>query len=317
MQIKKELPEIFGEFGEMRQKSFLAAYEMKQKNIPFVGTFCTYFPQEIAMAMGACVVGLCSTSDETIPDAEKAFADLEWQVKNDVSHLMFREGEFTTLQNGLTVFITAHEKDGSVQGVLINDERDPKAKVTVSAEHGVIIYTEKGPRLIMINGVRQEIDNKSGQFSSLSFDRYSIDFGTTSSGKKRDDSARSKTLTELFDAGSNPELTPQEANRYILEGHRRLMNPFYNLVMALLACTGLLVGNFNRRGQGKIISCSIAAMVLIEAGDLAFGNLCGKSLYFLTLLYANLIVPFIVCLYLLFFYNPAWFTRRNSNRSAR
>ena len=103
-----------------------------------------------------------------IPDAEKAFADLEWQVKNDVSHLMFREGEFTTLQNGLTVFITAHEKDGSVQGVLINDERDPKAKVTVSAEHGVIIYTEKGPRLIMINGVRQEIDNKSGQFSSLS-----------------------------------------------------------------------------------------------------------------------------------------------------
>ena len=50
MQIKKELPEIFGEFGEMRQKSFLAAYEMKQKNIPFVGTFCTYFPQEIAMA---------------------------------------------------------------------------------------------------------------------------------------------------------------------------------------------------------------------------------------------------------------------------
>ena len=71
MQIKKELPEIFGEFGEMRQKSFLAAYEMKQKNIPFVGTFCTYFPQEIAMAMGACVVGLCSTSDETIPDAEK------------------------------------------------------------------------------------------------------------------------------------------------------------------------------------------------------------------------------------------------------
>ena len=47
MQIKKELPEIFGEFGEMRQKSFLAAYEMKQKNIPFVGTFCTYFPQEI------------------------------------------------------------------------------------------------------------------------------------------------------------------------------------------------------------------------------------------------------------------------------
>ena len=248
-----------------------------------------------------------------IPDAEKAFADLEWQVKNDVSHLMFREGEFTALQNGLTVFITAHEKDGSVKGVLINDERDLKNKVTVSAEHGVIVYTDQGPRLIMINGVRQEISNKTGQFSSLSFDRYSIDFGSSSSGKKRDDSARSKTLRELFDAKSNPDLTPQEVNSYILEGHRRLMNPFYNLVMALLACTGLLVGNFNRRGQGKIISFSIAAMVLIEAGDLAFGNLCGKSLYFLSLLYANLLLPFVICLYLLFFYNPAWLVRRQKS----
>ncbi len=71
MELKKDLPEVFSEFSEMRQKSFMAAYELKQKSIPFVGTFCTYFPQEIAMAMGACVVGLCSTSDETIPDAEK------------------------------------------------------------------------------------------------------------------------------------------------------------------------------------------------------------------------------------------------------
>ena len=71
MELKKDLPEVFSEFSEMRQKSFMAAYELKQKNIPFVGTFCTYFPQEIAMAMGACVVGLCSTSDGTIPDAEK------------------------------------------------------------------------------------------------------------------------------------------------------------------------------------------------------------------------------------------------------
>lgn len=41
---------------------------------------------------------------------------------------MFREGEFTTLQYNLTVFITTHEKDGSVSGILVNDERDPDSK---------------------------------------------------------------------------------------------------------------------------------------------------------------------------------------------
>ena len=33
-----------------------------------------------------------------VPMAETAFKDLQWKVKNNISHLMFREGEFTNLQ---------------------------------------------------------------------------------------------------------------------------------------------------------------------------------------------------------------------------
>jgi lipopolysaccharide export system permease protein len=250
-----------------------------------------------------------------IPQAEKTFEDLEWQVKNDVSHLMFREGEFTTLQPGLTVFITSHEKDGSVQGVLINDERNKKNKVTITAEYGVVVYSDEGPRIVLINGARQEIDNKSKQFSSLSFDRHSVDFGSSAGRKRKGETARSKTLSELLNAKDNPNLTPQEVNRYIVEGNKRLLNPFYNLTMALLACIGLLIVNFNRRGQEKIVSISITIMVLIQACDLAFGNLATKNLYFLSLLYVNLLLPFIVCLYLLFFYNPSWFLHSRQKQS--
>ncbi len=71
MEVIKTLPDIFDEFDDQRRKSFMAAYEIKEKNIPFVGTFCTYTPTEIIMASGAVPVGLCSFSDETIPDAEQ------------------------------------------------------------------------------------------------------------------------------------------------------------------------------------------------------------------------------------------------------
>lgn len=71
MELKTELPVIFEEFAEQRKNSFLGVKKLKDQGIPVVGVFCTYFPQEIAMAMGACVVGLCSTSDETIKDAER------------------------------------------------------------------------------------------------------------------------------------------------------------------------------------------------------------------------------------------------------
>ena len=70
MELRKELPEIFEEFGEARRNGFISAKNLKEKNVPLVGTFCTYMPSEIPLAMGASVVSLCATSDETIPDAE-------------------------------------------------------------------------------------------------------------------------------------------------------------------------------------------------------------------------------------------------------
>ncbi|MBS5308288.1 MULTISPECIES: double-cubane-cluster-containing anaerobic reductase [Clostridium] len=71
MKLQKELPEIFETFGEIRRNSFITAKEQKEKDIPLIGVFCTYFPQEIALAMGASTVSLCASSDETIPDAEQ------------------------------------------------------------------------------------------------------------------------------------------------------------------------------------------------------------------------------------------------------
>ncbi len=71
MEIRKDLPEIFNDFAEARRNSFIKAKELKDKNIPLVGVFCTYMPQELPLAMGASVVSLCSTSDETIAEAEK------------------------------------------------------------------------------------------------------------------------------------------------------------------------------------------------------------------------------------------------------
>jgi benzoyl-CoA reductase/2-hydroxyglutaryl-CoA dehydratase subunit BcrC/BadD/HgdB len=71
MDLRKDLPSIFDSFSEARRNGFITAKNLKDNNIPLVGTFCTYMPQEIAMAAGAAVVSLCSTSDETIGEAEK------------------------------------------------------------------------------------------------------------------------------------------------------------------------------------------------------------------------------------------------------
>lgn len=70
MELRKNLPEIFEDFAEGRRNAFLNVKKIKDQNKPVVGIFCTYFPQELAVAMNAAVVSLCATSDETIPAAE-------------------------------------------------------------------------------------------------------------------------------------------------------------------------------------------------------------------------------------------------------
>ena len=65
------LPEIFETFNDARKKGFITMKEEKDKGRNVVGTFCTYTPKEVIYAADAIAVSLCSTNDETIPEAEK------------------------------------------------------------------------------------------------------------------------------------------------------------------------------------------------------------------------------------------------------
>jgi benzoyl-CoA reductase/2-hydroxyglutaryl-CoA dehydratase subunit BcrC/BadD/HgdB len=69
--MKKELPQVFDSFAEARKNGFLAVKKIKDSGKGVVGQFCTYTPLEIFMAADLVSVSLCSTSDETIPEAEK------------------------------------------------------------------------------------------------------------------------------------------------------------------------------------------------------------------------------------------------------
>lgn len=233
-----------------------------------------------------------------IPLSETAFKNLQWKVKNNVSHLMFREGEFTNLQKdkNLTVFISSHESDNSVKGILINDERNPQKRSTITAEKGVIVTTPAGPRIILINGTHQELSKNNSRFSSVNFERYSLDFGLKGAKANKKNSARTHSFNELITALDNNSLSPQDQKKWFVEGHKRIIGPFLAVLYSLIACCGILISNFNRRGQTKTIAITLTSVVFIQAIDLTAGNLAAKNLYWLSLMYINIILPLILCI---------------------
>ena len=66
-----ELPKTFDEFVETRKQGFMKAKEFKDRGGKLAGCLCSYTPQELLDAAGVATVGLCGTSNETIPDAER------------------------------------------------------------------------------------------------------------------------------------------------------------------------------------------------------------------------------------------------------
>lgn len=59
------------DFDTIREQNMITLKEAKEKGTKVVGFYCTYGPQELAVAAGAICVGLCGTKEDPIPAAEK------------------------------------------------------------------------------------------------------------------------------------------------------------------------------------------------------------------------------------------------------
>ena len=58
MELIKELPAVFEDFAEARRNAFVNVKKVKDQGIPVIGSYCTYFPQELAIAAGAATGSL-------------------------------------------------------------------------------------------------------------------------------------------------------------------------------------------------------------------------------------------------------------------
>lgn len=62
---------MLANFDSIREQNLIALKEVKEKGAKVVGFYCTYGPQELAVAAGAICVGLCGTKEDPIPAAEQ------------------------------------------------------------------------------------------------------------------------------------------------------------------------------------------------------------------------------------------------------
>lgn len=235
-----------------------------------------------------------------IPASVRDFRELQWTVRNDVTGLLLQEGVFTQIGDGFTVFVKERNAQGELLGIMVHDKRNPHRPVTMMAERGALVHSEAGPRVLMVNGSRQEAELGSGRLQMLHFDSYAIELrgvGAAVEDRRRD--PREWTTAEL--AGSAPQgLEPGDHRRAMVELHQRLTAPLYHLSFSMVALAALLSGSFNRRGQVGRVLAAVGVMVAVQAAALGSANAAGHQLSLIPLMWAMPLLPILGAAWVLF-----------------
>lgn len=251
----------------------------------------------LALAVVATLAGYALTL-WLVPASLTAFRTYQWEIRNRMAAFLLQEGVFTQVSDDLTVYVRSRDPDGTLRGILVDDGRDKTAHATILAESGRLADSASGPRVLLINGSRQEIDHQTGRLNVLTFGENQIDLTDNKGGgdeRLRDMSELS--LGELLDPHPS---NPRDIAKWTAEGHKRLTMPLTAISHALIALFAVLSGTFRRHGSFVRPLAAILAMVVLLAFGLAMSNLAARNIAMLPMMWVHAIAPGIVCAWLLF-----------------
>ncbi len=257
-----------------------------------------------ALAVAVIAVAACYLLNVWIvPQAMTAFREYQFEIRNRMAAFLLQDGVFAPVSDDLTVYIRKRDTDGTLHGVLVDDQRDPSEPATILAERGRIVEGPSGPRVLLNNGSRQEIDRRTGRLNVLTFTENALDLAQGSrSDEQRYRDATEMSIDELLHPGPDM-LNPRDAPKWRVEAHKRLASPLTAASFALVALVSVLTGAFRR--YGGILRPLLAVLVVVGllAGGLAIGNLAARDNTLLPLLWLQAIGPGVVAAWWL--YGPA------------
>ena len=138
--------------------------------------------------------------------------------------------------------------------------------MTLIAERGRLAITDEGPRVILVNGNRQQARPGKRPTALLYFDRYSVDLGKiVQAQQNRWREPRERFLHELPSPSADPNDQPY-AGRAGAEAHSRLAAPLLGDHPHPRRACRLLSGDFNRRGQGRRLFVAIGIGIALLTG---------------------------------------------------
>ena len=253
-----------------------------------------------ALVLALLAVGLgYALALVVVPASYGAFRAYQFEIRNRIAVFLLQEGVFTQVSNELTVYVRSREQDGTLRGILVEDAREQDSRATILAERGQLVTGPRGPRVLLQNGSRQEIDRRTGRLNVLTFAENTIDLAQN----RRDEEQRYRdatemSLRELLDPDP-AQVSARDLGKLRVEAHRRLSQPLTGLSFALVGLVSALNGGFRRHGNLLRPLVAVGVVVGLLVGGLAVSNLAARREELIPLIWAMAVLPGLAAAWLL------------------
>lgn len=224
-----------------------------------------------------------------VPLARERLAERQTEIAENVTAQFLRPGSFQYPTDGITLFIRDIATDGRLLDLFIEDARNPDNQITYTSEEALVVRTDTGPVLVLLQGMAQTLRYQGGRqnLAVTRFSEFSYDIGemiSSSDRRGRDlrDYSTWRLLTpdaELLEATGR---TPPDARR---EAHERLTQPLLAPIAAMIGFATLLIGGYSRFGVWRQVFWAILGLIAVQFLTNAAANAAGRDPAMWPLLY--------------------------------
>lgn len=196
-----------------------------------------------------------------LPWGNTSFKQLLLEVVETRATLNLKERVFNDDFPGLVLYVDRYQSDrGTMSGILIQDERNPKEPSTIFAGEGMIVR-EPGTKTLRLSlkngGIHQSLGTAG--YRLLEFQDYQVTINLALAAKEVIKNERDMTFADLRQALRTHKVDDRERRKVQIEFHSRLALPLACFAFALV---GVPLGIQNQR-SGKAAGFSISIGVIL------------------------------------------------------
>ena len=152
--------------------------------------------------------------------------------------------------------------------------------------------------MALVNGSIQEKNRDKYTFGT--FEKYTADLGVIAKNTVRYTRPEELGIIDLILSKRLGYASDLTYPKYLVECHKRLIQPFYNIIFTLIALLSIFKFPLNKRSNSKNMIIAVSSMVGFQMLYMSMFNLIRVHLKFYPLVYIFTLVAIVVMLKILY-----------------